>query len=359
MILENLRVGRILIHEVFQRGDNRKPLTPAYAQGLETLSTEALGVFKERVTEALSAKAKSLEMQIAKWDEGSHLAHAEALLSADDKEFLLMSRGVADRLSDAQMARGVPGGMLIVFDGSAGSPSCQFLGVIKAEIQSGFRRRQDAKSIITEFLNNVFLTPATRLYKIGLMVQIDVLKHKPNGWKAFVFDNNISQGHREAAAQYFFEAFLGCALPADGAYETGRFFDLAKEFVRKSTMVQEEKRDVIDALITFVKTEKSKTFTSDEFGEKYLPMAMRDPFDKFLQARHFPDRAVIRDVSAMGSKLRRRRFRFGSDIEFTVSPEALDEEKATIVSGPAEKFGGKGVDTWTQITIRQPITDER
>jgi hypothetical protein len=356
MLLENFQIGRLIVHEIFQRTD-RNPQPPIYGAALEILSPEAAGVFKLRVTEALSAKAKSLEMQIAKFGADSFLHLVAKLLAATDPDFVTLSRQVADRLVAAQLARGLPGGMLLVFDGEVGVPAAKFVGVIKAEIQSGFRRG-NATSLI-EFLNNVFLTPATRLYKIGLMVRTDPFATPPDGWKTLVFDSNIAQNHREAAAQYFFEAFLGCALPADGAYETGRFFDLTKEFVRGAELPSNKKRDVVDALYTFVKTDQARTFTSKEFGERYLPAPMRDDFENFLSARRFPSRAIVRDTSEMGNRLRRRRFRFGPEIEFSISPEALDEKMAVIKDGKASDFGGDGNDRWTQITIHKQITDER
>ena len=360
MLLENMKIARILMHEVFQRAPNRDIVPPAYADALENLPQDATDAFRLRVTEALSAKAKSLEMDIIKTNIGSHVHSAQNLIQIEDhNEFLHESRAIADALTSAQMGRDLPGGMLIVFDGTVGAQSSPFLGVIKAETQSGFRRRREKKSVITEFLDNIFLTPATRLYKIGLMVQADASKPLPKGWKAFVFDSNISLSHRESAAQYFYEGFLGCAFPKDGAYETARFFDLTKEFIKKTDLPTEKKRDLYDALYTFIKTDKEKTFTSDEFGESYLPDGMRDPFNQFLQGRNFPDRAIERNVSEMGNRLKRRKFHFGPDIEFSASPEALEQNKATIKSGPANQFGGEGKDTWTQITIKQNMTDER
>ena len=71
---------------------------------------------------------------------------------------------------------------------------------------------------------------------------------------------------------------------------------------------------MVDALITFVQAENAKTFTADEFAEKYLPLNLRDPFGDFVAAKQFPLRSVVRDTSQMGPKLQRRRFRFGSDI---------------------------------------------
>jgi hypothetical protein len=51
VIIENLTIGRIAIHEVFQREDDRKAVPPVYADQLENWSEEAITAFKARVTE--------------------------------------------------------------------------------------------------------------------------------------------------------------------------------------------------------------------------------------------------------------------------------------------------------------------
>jgi 37-kD nucleoid-associated bacterial protein len=358
VLIENLNIGRIAIHEVFQREDDRKPIPPVYADQLENWPDKAITAFKARITEALSAQAKSIEMQIVQCDERSHVANARA--ATDDAKFLALSCETTDRLVAAQLHRNIPGGILVIFDGTVGAQNHSFLGAIKAETQPGFRRHEDAKKrIITELLSDVFLTPATRLYKIAMFVCQWKAPKLPDGWRAFIFDSNISPTHRESAAQYFYETFLGCILPEDGAYETSRFFDLTKEFVRNTSLSGPIKRKLVDALYTFVQAETAKTFTANEFAEKYLPVDLRDPFNRFVDAKQFPMRAVVRDTSQMTSKLKRRRFRFGSDIEFSTTPEALNNKTVILKTGKAKDFGGEGTEQWTQITIKQPMTDER
>jgi hypothetical protein len=116
---------------------------------------------------------------------------------------------------------------------------------------------------------------------------------------------------------------------------------------------------MVDALITFVQAETAKTFTAHEFAEKYLPIDLRDPFNSFVEAKQFPMRAVVRDISQMGPKLKRRRFRFGADIELSTTPEALNSKTVILKTGRARDFGGEGTEPWTQITIKKPMTDER
>ena len=90
MIIENLKIGRIAIHEVFQREDDRKAITPVYANQLESWPDEAITEFRARVTEALSAPAKSIEMQITASDTDSHVANADDLIRANDEARFLL-----------------------------------------------------------------------------------------------------------------------------------------------------------------------------------------------------------------------------------------------------------------------------
>ena len=357
MLFENLKVSRIAVHEFFQRNGDKSIRPPVFAEALESLSSEAIGAFRLRMTDALSGQSQSLQMRVARHDSGSFLALAESLLDSSDQDFLAGSKEITIKLAEAQMARRIPGGMLIVFDGTVGAPAIPFIGVIKAETQAGFRRSKDGAKAVVEFLQNIFLTPATRLYKIGIMLFDDTTKPKPDGRRAFVFDSNISASNREAAAAYFYEGFLGCALPSDGPYETVRFFDLTKEFVRKSGLEPEKKRDIIDSLYVFVRDEQDPTFTADQFGSRYLPPEMQDPYADFLNARKFTPNAVVRDTSQMGVRLRRRRLKFGTDIELSASPEALKNRVQIEAIGGAGEGGERP--RWTRITIQEALTGEQ
>lgn len=357
MLFENLRVNRIAMHEVFQRNVDKSIQPPVFADALEELGIEAMVAFRLRLTEALSGQRQSLQMCVSRHGPGSFLEIAEGLMGTNDVAFLAASQAFAVKLAEEQRALRIPGGMLIVFDGSVGASAVPFVGVIKADTQAGFRRSRDGSRSVVEFLQNIFLTPATRLYKIGMMLFDDVTKPKPDGRRAFVFDSNISASNREAAAAYFYEGFLGCALPSDGPYETAKFFDLTKEFVRKSELNPDKKRDVIDSLYVFVRDEQEPTFTADQFGERFLPPEMRDPYADFMRGRKFTPNAVVRDTSLMANRLRRRRFKFGNDIELSASPDAL-ANKVSIEAIEGEGMGGP-VSTWTRITIREALTGEQ
>lgn len=356
-MFENLRIDRVAVHEVFQRNEDRSMRQPAYAPALERLSAEALVAFRLRMTQALSGETQSLTMRIARHGVGTFLDAAQTLIGSSDADFLAGSMVVADRLAEAQMARRIPGGMVIVFDGTAGAPAVPFVGVIKAETQEGFRRSAEGAEAVIEFLQNIFLTPATRLYKIGLMLRTDASKAAPEGWRAVVFDSNISKSNREQAAQYFYEGFLGCVLPSDGPYETMRFFDLTKEFVKRSDIDGERKRDLIDSLHVFVRDEQDPTFSAEQYSDRYLPEVLQDPYSAYMEAKKFTAGAVVRDTSQMAGRLRRRRLKFGADIELSASPEALSD-KITIEAIDGHAADGQ-IERWTRLTIRERLTGEQ
>ena len=350
MVFDNIVVKRIAVHEVFQRID-RALMPPAFAAALETLDTEGMDVFRQRITEALSSKA--LEMAIAKHDAGSFLVTAEALEISSDDEFLQKSQIVATTLAEAQTLRNIPGGMLMVFDGTVTAQNVPFVAVLKAEMQSGFRK--DRPQDRMQFFKDLFLTPTTRLYKVGIMLHNDVTVAREVGWGAFVFDSNISPSNREAAAIYFYDTFLGCQLRSDGPYETAKFFDLTKEYVRGSSLDPDLKRNVMDSLNVFIRDVQTPTFTAHEFAENYLPRDIRDDYDGFMTAKRFTPNAVARDISAMGPRLRRRRYRFGAGVEVSVAADAMGKVEFKTIAGPeVDGFA----QSWTQVTIKESMTGE-
>lgn len=359
MQFENLIIGRIAVHEVFQRSDNRELRKPVYGASLEQLSPDARAAFRQRITDALAARTQSLAMAIQQSGPESFVAEAHANAGSTDEAFLSFSRRMADKLAATQLARSIPGGMVVVFDGTIGVNNHRLIGVIKAETQAGFRRN----TAVLEFIQNIFLTPATRLYKIGIMIQHDPnATNFANGWQAYVFDRNISLNNRETAAMYFYESFLGCSLPSDGAYETVKFFDLTKEFVKSSESIpQPKKRDVMDSLFVFLRTEDAPTFTSSQFSERYIPAELRDDYENFLNSRKFTSTAVVRDTSQMGNRLRRRRLSFGGDIELSASPQTLADKNKVEITDITEALVDDKLQyvRWTQITIKEPAIGER
>ena len=199
MILENLAIGPIAMHEVLKRGEDKKPLTPLYGSSLEVLPAKALSQFRLRVTEALSAQSKSIEMKIVETGEGSVVALAvNRVLLMITTHFSTAHVKVANRNSC---------GVTVGARHSRWSCNCfrrnlrkhprfALLELSKPKSSPGFRRHGGGKRSITEFLDDIFLTPAQRLYKIGFLVHSNPSEARADAWRAIVFDSNMSVSHR-------------------------------------------------------------------------------------------------------------------------------------------------------------------
>jgi hypothetical protein len=154
MILENLVLGRICLHEVHRRADDKTIVAPTYATGLLSLPGPAKSAFLSRIMAAFKSNAQCMEMAIRSHSADSVLACGVSLLAANDVEFLQQSRQLADKLADAQGSRQIPGGLIVTFDGLVGYPSRQFFGVMKAELHEGFLKTRDLQAT---FVNDLFL----------------------------------------------------------------------------------------------------------------------------------------------------------------------------------------------------------
>lgn len=352
MAFENLAVQRVVLHEVFKRRHDGAMVPPRCADQLIDLPAEALEVFRQRVTDAMGTSSQSMEMEIAEAGAESAVGLAHSLIGKTDAAFVRESAKFADKLAKAQTGKNLPGGVLVVFHGTVMAASHPYVAVIKAEKQTGFRERGTS----LQFFRDLFLTPASKLYKIGFFVQDGkVGKALPEGWNASVYDSLMSAANRESAAKYFYETFLGCRIPENSAFLTRSFFENTKAFIRNLPAEPEVKDDLLTSLYTYLKVDQTPTIQVNTFSTSYLPNERRDDYRAFMEGKNFPMTAVQKDTADIKSQLRKRRLKFSGSIELSAPPESF-KDMITIEAVPAEGDALPGQPAqWTRITIRDRI----
>lgn len=130
----NLLINRIIVHQIFERNENREIQEPRYNTSLTSLDPSALSILQNRIIDVLGHNSHSVEMEIVKIAVSDTFGIAAVMLDADDEEFILKSQSISYKLAESQTARNIPGGVVVVFDGTIGSDSNRYLGFIKAEI---------------------------------------------------------------------------------------------------------------------------------------------------------------------------------------------------------------------------------
>lgn len=350
MPLENLTINRACLHEVHRRADDRNVVRPTYSDELLELDARGRSVFESRVVQAFRSDAKCMQMAINSHDEGSVAALGAAIVAADDEDFVRHSRAFADLLAGAQTSRGYPGGLVVVFDGTVGHPARRFFGVMKAEMHDAFLKGANLRAT---FVDSVFLSPKTKLYKIGLFIAgAQPPEPLPAGWSAIVYDSQLTATERDGAALYFHESFLGLRFPENSAHQTKHFYQKTREFIASAPVAEEERVGMYNSLYTYLKLDRSPTLQVGTFAETYMSEEVGEQYRRHMRRERFPEGAVEKDISEIAGKLRMRKLRFGNRITLSGPAEAI----ADLVD--VETIEGAGGARWTRLTVHGEIESQ-
>lgn len=364
MSFENLSIGRIIIHEIFARGVDKALVQPSYGAELLELPQDARDVLQTRITNALGKSSHGVEMEIREVGPGSTWLAAKQSIESqgNDPQFVNLSQNIASKLAVAQTNRTIPGGIVVVIEGTCGNPARSLICIIKAEPHGGFTKKQEGSRLTLEYIRELILTPQAKLYKIGAFLRQDpsaaTAQAPINGWRAFLFDDLITQGNKLSAAQYFYDSFLGLAFPSNSAFQTKQFHALTKDFIRNASVDSEKKIDLLNALTTYLKTDQAATIQVDVFSQNYLGDApLRDAYTAYMQQKNFPTTAIHKDLSEVQSQLRLRKLTFGHNIKLTAPADQFENlVRIESINGEPDEHGN--VPQWTKITVRDYIRDQ-
>lgn len=351
MQLENLTIRRVCLHEIYKRADDRTIVAPSFSSELLDLGDQGLSVFRSRVVQAYRSDAKCLEMNISRHNERSVASLGAALVTANDRRFVQQSQTFATLLSEAQTSRGYPGGLVVVFDGTVGHPERRFFAVMKAEMQEAFLK---GENLSATFVDSVFLSPKTKLYKIGLFVaQDDPPRIPPDGWRAIVYDTQLTATERDGAAAYFHEIFLGLVFPENAAQHTRQFYTKTRDFIAATNVSEETKVGLYNSLYTYLKVDRSPTLQVGRFAGQYMDDALADEYRAHMRREHFPATAILKDISEIAGRMRTRKLRFGNQIMLSGPSQAIaDFVDVEAIEGPRGEL-------WTRLTVHDRLESQQ
>jgi hypothetical protein len=349
--LDNLTIRRICLHEVHRRIEGGQQPRPTYGQGLLQLPPEAMNAFRSRVVAAFKTNAQSMEMTIRDFGTTSVLANGVDLIGTSDASFPTDSQVFADTLAASQGSRSIPGGLMVVFDGTVGNPATPFVGLMKAELHEGFVKTANLQA---RFVSDLFLSPKTKLYKIGLFISDggNSPRPLPDGWRAIVYDSAMTASQRDAAATYFYSTFLGLDVPQNAAQQVKKFFEETRAFIKATSLPEEQKVDLYNGLYSYLKLDQGNTVQTSRFADTYMPPAIADDYKAHMVRQRFPTSAIPKDTTEVLGVLRWRKLRFPRAITLSGPPDAIQD----LVS--VDTFPGDGGKSWTQVTIRGELQSQ-
>lgn len=324
----NLRINRIIVHQVFQRNDNRELISPKFSIDFTNLDQGGLATLQDRIINALGNESHSIEMHINDSSPNTVFDICSRLIDSSNDDFKELSKFVPNKLAQAQTSRKIPGGIVVIFDGLIGPNNKHYLGIIKAEIHSGFNIIENGNLLLLNFLSELLLTPQQKLYKIAMFIEenrTDHLPKIPDNFLVFVYDHNMTRSETQQAAQYFYDSFLGCSFSPSDKKLTSDFYHFTKDYIENIDTNEETKLDLNTSLYSYLKVSQSNIINVVEFAEQYLEQEQRDNFANFMYDKGFPERAVNKDITYIKYKLRRRNLKFTSDVKISAPSDEFED----------------------------------
>lgn len=363
MQLLNLSIDRIIIHQIYQRDQSDQIIPPTQGNEYTRFEPTAMGTFRKRVNQALGEKSKAVQMEIVHQGPNDLITLIDEMANMDDDAFKSSSFEIAKRLARAQNRANYPGGIVVVFSGTQGQYSKKILGIMKAEVHSGYEKIKDSISgeISLKFVEELLLTPGTKLYKTAGFFEkneyegtSDDLNDK---WTVMVSDSQINKVNGKAAAQYFYEGFLGFGYRQTSARTTKQFYDAAYSFIDGLDISAEKKNEYLNALTIYLKVDMSSTISTSDFGGKYFDVDRQDLFAEYMEDEGIPTTSFTKDTEYITTNLKLRKIKFSSNVKITASPEAF-RDLITIETIDGDPDESDTPMEWTQIIVKDRITQQ-
>lgn len=325
MEFTNLKIKRVIIHKIFKRNLDKELVPPIYSNSLSILDIDGIEVLKERVINAIGNKSNSLEMEIVNILEGSCVKYVDELIEDNENIFIENSKKIAYKLAQSQLTRKIPGGVVLIFEGTIGLENRPVCGIIKADLHSGFTTSKESEeSEVLKYLSDLLLTPEQKLYKIAVF--IEKMPNETNlvdKYMVFVYDHNMKKSETKDAATYFYNLFLGCDFKQNSKLLTQHFYEGTKEFINLLEIQDEDKVDLNLQLYSYVKSNINATLSVCDFSENSLKKEMRDSYSTFMVNKNIPMTSIQKDNQYIESRLRQRKIKFSNQIS---------------IIGPSDKF---------------------
>lgn len=324
MDFSNLRIDRIVMHEIFKRNIDKSIKEPRYGNELSPLSLQGLDTLEERIVSVLGRDSSCMEMDIIKTETGSCIDLINRLINSNDEQFVNISKDIAKNLAEAQTSRRMPGGIVIVIQGELGTYEVKrFICIIKAEIHNGFTRSDE---LLLEFLSELVLTPQQKLYKVACYIEEDRKVEELNKkYSLYVFDQNMKKSDTKEFATYFYQLFLGSDFKKNGKIITKNFYELTKDYINSMNIEDDKKVDLNMSLYTYVKNNKNQTLSVDEFSKEYMPVEYSDKYKTYMYEGEIPKGSFKRDIIYLNNKLKQRRIRFTNNVSIMCPADKFKE----------------------------------
>ena len=357
MELGSISISKIVFHQIFDRTIEGAQVAPKLSTEITVFDGLAMKAFVGRVTQSLGTNSKAIEVEIDDSTLSKVPDTVDGMIGESPDVFVVRTQELAIELAKAQK-KTTSGGVLAVFEGVYGVNEKRFIGLIKAEIHTGYEKIIDknTEEVGLKFVEEMLLTPASKLYKTAGFFEIATEENPisdlpiKDRWTVMVSDH---QSKTKGAAQFFLNDFLGCKMLASNARTTASYFKNTRKYIDKLDLSPAEKTDIKNALKVYLSVDNSEEVVPAEFAEKYLSDEHQDEYLSMLREEGIPTTAFFKDVSDIKGDLKTSQIRTSKSIKISGPPQVFDQlVSVEEIPMDGEESGDK---VWTRVVIRDKI----
>lgn len=336
--LQNMELVRVIAHQLHDRDDTGAPVVPTLSNNLSDLPDEAISELEDRIVKALGKNTQSLPIVFNDTDGDSFFALATSAIATDEgDDFIMLSKQITELLAEAQKARPVPGGIVLVMQVKLHMGSTPALLVMKAEYQTGFSKKQTKRDVVIEVLRDLFLTKNQALYKVVLVSRYRNRgapqdDQTPENYAAWLFDSNLARSTSKLhAAQYFLVGFLGAGIADTTATKTFDFYRQTQRFANEADLSDEHRLLLVNNVSNFLGRPDLEVFTVEEFAESNLPAEVRTAYKAHMASAGLPTHGISKNTELVERAIKSTELEFTSNVKLKF-PSAAFGEYISIVS---------------------------
>jgi hypothetical protein len=299
------------------------------------ITTEVIDLIKERLVKSVGRTAKAFVLEIGDSSYGTFFDMCYNLKTVGDNEFLKMTGDIALHLAKAQTSTSYPGGYLIFLEAYTDEGKSVYIA-IKAELHDTLRYEYTYESSRLHLLDDVFLSPSQKLYKIGVIYELDyenmkISKEKPfpnNEFGCFLYDDQFNPDSKPA--EYFYKDFLGFSIDNNPKIQSKKFYENTEDFIIYNIDELGRKKELLNALRhEFTDNTEERRLKPHDFAAAYFnDEELTENY--FSQVAAYLPQNITKDTSLIKSNLEWRKVNFPNKVNVS-SPAATFDINIQIV----------------------------
>ncbi|MFP4369956.1 MAG: nucleoid-associated protein [Candidatus Kapaibacterium sp.] len=311
------------IHEIIAKQGSQEHAVASVDDKLLQLEESVNNIIKNRFSKAASKTNKFFEMDIEKSNGSCFFTLVHKMKHMSDVDFIKASGELAYLLAESQTRNSIPGGYLLVIEAQTRDHRQVYIAV-KCELHEALRYEiRDGNSQI-RLLDDVFLSPSQKLYKIGIIYEREEQepgKTFPNKeFGAYLFDQQFNPDSEPAS--YFFKDFLGFSYEGNSKIQSKRYYENTENFIKSNLENYEDKLSMLDLLRHQFREEEDTKIEPMDFAASYLQE---------------PD-MIERYANEVASYLPQNIHKDGTLLEHRLKWKKLNFPNKIVLSGPENTF---------------------